>query len=324
MIPLASGSTSIGIVAEERHHPFTTFNTFERALAWLRRYEPQCAAQVEARRGLLQDFKVMNNFAYGCERFFSAERWALTGESGAFTDPLFSPGGDFIALGNSLVSDLVCRDLDGEPGLEERVESHNQNLGRLFDGVLRIYEDQYAVLGNAAAWIAKEVWDTCFYWISYATFFMHGVYGDPAFMLEVASDLYRLEALDKRLQVFFREWAEIDRREWSDAYVDTRKLEFMVRLNSGLNAGLRRPQLVERFERDVDFMEELARAIQHRALTSLDRVPLGGRLDPYEVAWANTEVDAGAAARLEAGVPADVLEQAGRLWPARAETRLAN
>ena len=43
LIPLGSGSTSFGIVADGDMHPFHRINRFERAMDWLREFEPQCA-----------------------------------------------------------------------------------------------------------------------------------------------------------------------------------------------------------------------------------------------------------------------------------------
>ena len=48
LIPLGSGSTSIGIVADNDLHPFSRINRYERAIDWLREFEPQCARVVEA------------------------------------------------------------------------------------------------------------------------------------------------------------------------------------------------------------------------------------------------------------------------------------
>src|SRR4051812_46485696 len=48
LIPLGSGSHSFGIVADADLHPFSRINRFERALDWLREYEPQAAAVMEA------------------------------------------------------------------------------------------------------------------------------------------------------------------------------------------------------------------------------------------------------------------------------------
>ena len=115
LIPLSSGSHSVGIVAAEAYHPFETINSFERSMAWLRRFQPRVAREVEKRRGLLQDFIAFRHFSYGCRQVYSGDRWALTGEAGLFLDPFYSPGGDFIAISNTYVTDLVARELAGEP-----------------------------------------------------------------------------------------------------------------------------------------------------------------------------------------------------------------
>ena len=100
LIPLGSGSTSVGIVADPALHPFHRLSRFDRAVDWLREFEPQCAEVVEAHRPQLEDFLALQHFAHGCDRVFSPDRWAMTGESGVFTDPFYSPGSDFIAIGN--------------------------------------------------------------------------------------------------------------------------------------------------------------------------------------------------------------------------------
>ena len=56
LIPLGSGSTSFGIVADADLHPFNRLNRFERAMDWLREFEPQCAKAVEAHADGLEDF----------------------------------------------------------------------------------------------------------------------------------------------------------------------------------------------------------------------------------------------------------------------------
>ena len=44
LIRLASGATSVGIVADPAFHGFDEFNTLAKARAWLGEHEPQCAA----------------------------------------------------------------------------------------------------------------------------------------------------------------------------------------------------------------------------------------------------------------------------------------
>ncbi|MCX6047815.1 MAG: tryptophan 7-halogenase [Chloroflexi bacterium] len=111
LIPLAGDVTSVGIVADGTIHPHQEMNRFDRALDWLRHHEPQCFVEVESRKHLLQDFKVLKHYAHGCRRVFSPQRWAITGEAGVFLDPFYSPGSDFISMSNMIakvVWDWAC------------------------------------------------------------------------------------------------------------------------------------------------------------------------------------------------------------------------
>jgi flavin-dependent dehydrogenase len=74
LIPLGSGSTSVGIVADPALHPFHRLNRFDRAVDWLREFEPQCADVVEAHAPQLEDFLALQHFAHGCARVFSPDR----------------------------------------------------------------------------------------------------------------------------------------------------------------------------------------------------------------------------------------------------------
>ena len=115
LIPLASGSHSVGIVADPALHPLETMNTFDKAMAWLARFQPRLFDALDGKRHLLQDFAFFRNFSYGCKQVFSAQRWALTGEAGLFLDPFYSPGSDFIAIANTYICDLIARDRAGQP-----------------------------------------------------------------------------------------------------------------------------------------------------------------------------------------------------------------
>ena len=64
IIPLASGSTSIGVVADDNMHPFHKISTFEKTFSFLETHEPQCAAEVGKHSALRQDFRAMKDYAY--------------------------------------------------------------------------------------------------------------------------------------------------------------------------------------------------------------------------------------------------------------------
>ena len=205
LIPLGSGSTSVGIVADEALHPYATLNSFERALAWLDRHEPQCAAAVRTHADRLEDFLGFRRFAYGVERVFSADRWAMCGEAGAFTDPFYSPGSDFIGMGNDFITELILRDAAGED-ITAAAEQFNATYLRLFDAFLRLYEGQYPIMGNAQVMTAKVAWDNACYWAISARLFFQRRYRSPEFMASIEPLMRRFVVLHARMQSLLRAW----------------------------------------------------------------------------------------------------------------------
>ena len=209
LIPLGSGSHSFGIVADGDMHPYDRINRFERAMDWLREYEPQCARIMEAHAGELEDFLALKHFAHSCERVFSPARWALVGEAGVFTDPFYSPGSDFIAMGNDYVTDLIVRDAAGEP-IADRAEHFNTTYLRLFDAFIRLYDGQYPIMGNAQVMTAKVAWDNAAYWAITALLFFQGRYRQPEFIASIDGLMKRFFVLHARMQAFFRAWHQAD------------------------------------------------------------------------------------------------------------------
>ena len=58
LIRLASGATSVGIVADPAFHPLSDFNTLGKARSWLTEHEPQCAAVLAQHEHLIKDFRL--------------------------------------------------------------------------------------------------------------------------------------------------------------------------------------------------------------------------------------------------------------------------
>ncbi|WP_328993718.1 tryptophan 7-halogenase [Kribbella sp. NBC_01245] len=259
LIRLASGSISIGIVAEARQHSFDEFNTLERALSWLAEHEPQCHAEIRRHVDKVQDFRVMKDYSYSCDQVFDGRaRWCLTGESGIFLDPLYSPGLDLIAIGNSLVADLIGRSLDGED-VTAAAAIHDSLFRRITEMWLAIYENQYALMGNARVMSSKVIWDTAFYWGVFGLLFFQDQFRNVAASPTVANDLARLTDVSNRIQAFFREWAGIDDRELEPRFVDLYSpLNFMVKLHAGMADELSDAQFAERFSANTRLFEQLA------------------------------------------------------------------
>lgn len=268
-IPLASGSTSIGIVSDPRFHPFGELNRFDRALAWLKQYEPQIAAIVEEAQPDLQDFRVLKHFSYSATKVYSADRWCLTGEAGVFLDPLYSPGSDYIAVSNTYVADLIQRDLEGE-SIEERVNWYDQMFLSLFESSLLGYRDQYELFGNSQVMMAKLVWDGAIYWGFPALLYCQDRWTDLKFMRSVMAGVRKCSRLQTKMQQFFQAWHQIDQLEqadYGDLFVKYQDIDFLKGLIHDLiEHDTEAVELRTQFNRNVALLEALSDTIISRVV----------------------------------------------------------
>ena len=104
LIPLASGMTSVGLVFDPRQVSAKDVRTYPGLVRWLTRSHPLVAARIAGSDVL--DRHAIANYAIGSSRVFG-EDWATVGDAGMFTDPFYSPGGDFIAFANSYAAALI-------------------------------------------------------------------------------------------------------------------------------------------------------------------------------------------------------------------------
>jgi hypothetical protein len=285
LIPLASGSHSIGIVADPRFHPFDEFNTFERALAWLRKHEPQCAEKVEAERDLLQDFRVMKNYSYGCKRVYSPDRWCLTGEAGVFIDPFYSPGSDFIATSNCFITALIDDDLRVKSRVRLQVLARIYNTMYLaqYETGMVSFQDQYKIFGNTQVFCMKHYWDYAFYWAFAALLSFKNKWPDVVFMVSVFRQIKAVRRLHCRMQRFFLEWGALETRQWSGMMIDATKLEFVRVLHGLIAAEYDDRELRARLKDNLRILEWVAVEIFRRAAPLVGTIPEARPINPYAI-----------------------------------------
>ena len=237
LIPLASGSHSVGIVADPRFHPLETMNTFERAMKWLEVYQPRLwddlHAKLEGHPEKLQDFAFFRRFSYDCEQVFSAQRWALAGEAGRFLDPFYSPGSDFIAIGNTYITELIARDRRGLP-LAATTQIYEQIFRSFYDSTLTLYQDQYALFGDPEVLPVKIVWDYAYYWSVLAPMFFQGRLTDLASMSHLRAELLICQQLNVAVQSLLREWGQHSRRRNPALLHDQAEVPWFAELNRSL------------------------------------------------------------------------------------------
>jgi hypothetical protein len=233
---------------------------------WLREFEPQCADIVEPFSDTLEDFLALQHFAHGCAQLYSADRWALVGEAGVFTDPFYSPGSDFIAMSNDYATDLIIRSLASED-VSARVESFNATYLRLFDAFIRLYDGQYRIMGNAQVMTAKVAWDNACYWAITARLYFQRRFRRPEFIASIEPLMRRFFVLHARMQQLLRAWDLADQGASyfgeSTSVVD---VAWLRALQASLDAPLKdddalRAELLANFE----MLEDFARGWQTQA-----------------------------------------------------------
>lgn len=235
VIPLASHATSIGLVFDPALVDPAEVATHAGLSAWLRREQPLLARGLEG--AAVMDFHVMRDYAVGCRQTYSADGWMLAGDAGVFADPFYSPGGDFIALGNTFISELIAEGIRGN-GAAAPVQSYQRYLLSFFANTLSLYRGLYPGFGHRDLMVAKTVWDYGYYWAVLAKLYFSGCMTDPAFMAEAQGDLVRAAGLNARLQKQFRSLAALRRRQGGEGgFVDHYQVPWFHELKNDLLNG---------------------------------------------------------------------------------------
>jgi flavin-dependent dehydrogenase len=266
LIRLASGATSVGIVADPAVHAFDNFNTLAKARSWLAEYEPQCAAVLAQHEHLIKDFRVMKRYSHGAAKVYDAQsRWCLTGDSGVFLDPLYSSGLDLVAIGNGLITDMITRELDGE-NVVARTRISDSLFRSLSEMWLNVYCNQYPLMGSPAVMSAKVIWDMAFYWGFLGLMYSNGKFVSVADDPEVVPHLEGIIELSNRMQRFFREWAAVESTDRTAQFVDLyAPLNFMVTLHTAMMG--KAADFTAQFDENVLLLRQLAGQLIDTILT---------------------------------------------------------
>ncbi|MEP7280622.1 MAG: NAD(P)/FAD-dependent oxidoreductase [Rubrivivax sp.] len=325
LIPLASGSHSVGIVADPAFHALEAMNTFERAMDWLGAHQPLLHAELEPRRAQLQDFMFLRNVSYDCTQLLSDRRWALTGEAGRFLDPFYSPGSDFIAYGNTLICELVARDRAGR-SLAAHTQVYEQVLRSFYDSTLTLYEGQYAIFGDPEVLPVKVLWDYTYYWGVVAQIYFHGRLADLRALARLRPTLTRCQRLNDAVQEWLREASVRGGRANPATMIDQAALPWFAEMNRSLVDTLDDVAFQARIEAGARRLHQLATELLQWGARRASVPPDGARLRAAlaDAGWqrvgADGEADDGDDAPLLA--PFEILRP-GTAAPAATDARRA-
>lgn len=288
VIPLGSKNTSIGIVADPAVHPFETFNTYEKAVEWMRVNEPlayKMLVPLGEGEGLL-DFKILKHYAHHTGKLYSEERWGVTGESGAFLDPLYSPGTDFISLNNSWLSDLILRDLDGED-ITGRVHIYEQSHLALVNSWIPVYQNKYLLMGNTQIMVIKIFWDWATYWAVPTHLFANKAFTNLRVLKElfVAPDSLgrKFGQLNKVMQDLFLEWLPFENKTFSNRYIDPFDLGYLRKFQQDIEVQHEPQQLIDQIAKNMKTLEQVAVAIFRLVSAEVNGTSPDMKVNPYTI-----------------------------------------
>lgn len=284
VIPLGTKNTSIGIVADPAVHPFETFDTYEKSLEWLKVNEPLCYKMLEPETPNKMDFKILKHFAHHTGRLYDGGmRWGVTGESGAFLDPFYSPGSDFIAMNNTWLSDLILRELSGED-VQFRAEIYEQTHLGLVDSWIPIYQNKYLLMGNAQVMSTKILWDWAIYWAVPALLFTNNAFTDLRMLKNLFAGEnslgHKFKKLHEQMQKLFMDWQPYDTQIFEHKFVDPIDLSYMLDFQTNITVQ-HGDKLLEKVGDNIAVLEKVAaeifRRVSHYAKGTLLNMPV----NPY-------------------------------------------
>lgn len=263
-IPLRGGVTSVGLVCDgTQYRP--ELRTHDGLLGFLRGQRAMASLLEDAKP---LDIGAYTQLAYRTTRFFSGDRWGCTGEAACFTDPFYSPGADFIALENDMLTELVAADHGGASYDEvaQRAELFDAFMRMRQDATLRLYRGQYGLLGSYDACKLKWDADVGAYYNLWVDAYMRDLHLDERWLrAQVAQGPSILRALDhfadlfRKVDVQLRNRGEYHARNRGE-YSDGRDcLWFLDEIGQPRDDA-----------RVLELTEEIFNRVWHRALDLID------------------------------------------------------
>ncbi|MCW5906454.1 MAG: NAD(P)/FAD-dependent oxidoreductase [Chitinophagales bacterium] len=284
VIPLGSKNTSIGIVADPAIHPFDTIDTYEKSMEWLKVNEPLCYKMLEPETPNKMDFKILKHFAHDSGRAYDGtDRWGVTGEAGAFLDPFYSPGTDFISLSNTFLSDLILRELNGED-VQFRAEIYERTYLTLVERWIPIYRNKYNLMGNAQIMVMKIFWDWALYWSVPALLFTNNAFTDLRMLKQLfaAPDSLgqKFGKLHERMQQLFLDWLPYENQIFENRYIDPFDLHLLRDFQANIEVQ-HGEKLLGKIAENVSLLEKFAAEIFRHVSAQVHGTPYDLKVNPY-------------------------------------------
>ena len=141
---------------------------------------------------------------------------------------------DFIAIGNTYITELIALDRAGRP-LGAHAQLYDQIYHSFYDSTLALYTDQYAIFGDPEVLPVKVIWDYTYYWGVLAQFFFQNRLTDLGALSALRDELAHCQKLNLAVQTFLREWSTFSEKKNPAVMLDQASLPWFAELNRSLN-----------------------------------------------------------------------------------------
>jgi flavin-dependent dehydrogenase len=209
VIPL-QGQTSLGLVYDNRLIKPEDVNDPKRLVDWVCAHFPLFGRELRKRRVL--HWACYRDFSFDAVQTIDRSHWAMVGEAGRWTDPLYSPGGDVISIYNTLVTDSILTADQDE--LDAKIPLYEQLEEAVYQAYVPSFAVSYECLGDQEAYSLKYVWELTIYFAFFVFPFINDLFTDRRFLIHFLRTFTKLGRVNLVLQTFIKQyydWKKIHR-----------------------------------------------------------------------------------------------------------------
>ena len=214
VIPLHN-KTSLGLVYDRNVVNGEDVSNTRKLIDYVCRKWPVFARDLPYRKVL--DEGRLIDYSHDCRQTISPQRWAMVGEAGRFTDPLYSPGSDLISIYNTLIVDAI--ETDEESVLIEKCRWAEHIQRAAYESYVPSYAVSYDCLGDQEAFSLKYTWELAVYFGFLVFPMFNQLFSDRAFIPAFLRRFGILGPINTNLQrllsAFFQWKKQQPRREFS-------------------------------------------------------------------------------------------------------------
>lgn len=196
VIPL-HGITSLGLVYDKKVIDSNSVNTAKKMIDYACEKWPLFASDLPNRK--IVDEGRFYDYSYDARQTISPKRWAMTGEAGRFSDPLYSPGSDLISIYNTLIVDAVQTDC--QETLERKCKVDEMIMRVMYEAYVPSYAVSYDCLGDRQAFTLKYGWELAVYFGFYVMPFINDMFTNEQFIPHFLRKFGLLGPINKNLQM---------------------------------------------------------------------------------------------------------------------------